>query len=859
MNNSNDSIFAPFNFVPLSDYILFPKWAKQISHDIPFSDGISGKIELKINTITPTFVRNGSNRDVKDPRFSFVGSEDNLFIPATSIKGAIRSVLEITSFGKMGKVKNESFDVRDLDSKPYRKKVSGAHCGWLKLEGGEYKLYDCGEPGRISPEEIDANLGTSLAEFMYKGNLTPIKKRGDNDFHSSEDQKNKIDPRTAKFKYDMVFDKTKLKIKFSKDHGLCNSIEGNRTFVKIDENGEPGIIVFTGQSSNRTTIKKEKYFEFVFPEMKTEPVLVPEHVMKEFVSIHKNSYDYKEFRRKELEEGKRIPVFFKYKNGTNDIDSIGLAYLYKYPSSHSIYDGLRDNDFSEEYDMAECIFGSENKDRPLKGRVYFGHAFATKATMQETREVCLSTPHPSYYPLYLGNGQSWNTENIRIAGRKRYPTRDNIWNHNEGTGDMLSKLTPVTDAEFTETIVFHNLRKTELGALIYALTFGGNADCYHSIGAGKPLGYGKCSVCITNITDTENAAINMDECVADFESLLDKEYSSWRIDSSLKELFAMARGIKKESLGKFRYMHMDTDQKKNEFKKAKDAYYAGKQMGTFTQITEGTVENVKFRGDISNNTTRLSFEEKLKQRIRDKEEHEKVIFEKYMLAVEHYDTYNYPLALKMFCEILNDTINYRDCNRYVLQIEDVRNSYKNEGDRLFDKQEWERALHFYNQYAEFDDACNDKIRQCEDNIQLEIENKKNSFKQQGDTLRAQGKYAEAREMYVKCEQYGGACSQEILACVEAAKKENQTVTDIVKFTSFAKIGTIAGQIKKCKALGKTITLDDCASMSKIFAEEFPNMKSSERKKWLSFDNWKPIVNELGEEGAQIIFLCISNL
>ena len=42
------TIKAPFNFVPLSDKIFFPEWADQISQDIPFSDGLSGTIELKI-------------------------------------------------------------------------------------------------------------------------------------------------------------------------------------------------------------------------------------------------------------------------------------------------------------------------------------------------------------------------------------------------------------------------------------------------------------------------------------------------------------------------------------------------------------------------------------------------------------------------------------------------------------------------------------------------------------------------------------------------------------------------------------------------------------------------------------------
>ena len=57
------TIKAPFNFVPLSDKIFFPEWADQISQDIPFSDGLSGTIELKITAETPIFVRNGHTKE----------------------------------------------------------------------------------------------------------------------------------------------------------------------------------------------------------------------------------------------------------------------------------------------------------------------------------------------------------------------------------------------------------------------------------------------------------------------------------------------------------------------------------------------------------------------------------------------------------------------------------------------------------------------------------------------------------------------------------------------------------------------------------------------------------------------------
>ena len=102
-------IRAPYNFVPHSDKVYFPDWAEEISHDIPFSDGISGFLNLSIEAVTPIFVRNGHTaldaNEKNDVYKSFSKTPDNCyFIPATTIKGCIRSVVEIISMGKMSPI-----------------------------------------------------------------------------------------------------------------------------------------------------------------------------------------------------------------------------------------------------------------------------------------------------------------------------------------------------------------------------------------------------------------------------------------------------------------------------------------------------------------------------------------------------------------------------------------------------------------------------------------------------------------------------------------------------------------------------------------------------------------------------------
>src|SRR5690625_5288685 len=113
------SVKSVYNFVPApqEDEVFTPEWANQVSHDVPFSDGESGEIELKITAETPIFIRNGHSQDDADifeyyqknpdkkpseeeqeridQYLSFSNYKGKYFIPGSSLKGMFRNVLEI--------------------------------------------------------------------------------------------------------------------------------------------------------------------------------------------------------------------------------------------------------------------------------------------------------------------------------------------------------------------------------------------------------------------------------------------------------------------------------------------------------------------------------------------------------------------------------------------------------------------------------------------------------------------------------------------------------------------------------------------------------------------------------------------
>lgn len=595
-------IKAPFNFVPLSENVFLPDWGGQISQDIPFSDGLRGTITIKLSAQTPIFIRDGYAAGEETDVMEFCHTEDDrYYIPATSIKGAIRNVMEILSFGKMTQVQNQNFGIRDLsqgsDGRFYRNKVkiSNVRCGWLRMEKGQCLLDDCGTPWRIAPLRIDEHYHTSLNNFIY-----------------TEENFTEDENRTAKKKYEM-FQGCDLNGTFASDSEF---IEGGfnaagRKIVTFSDSGQQGTIVFTGQPGARKQ-SSGKLLEFVFPnEVKTGNIVVDPFTFKAFETIHQDSPDYAEFRKDELKKGNRIPVFFIL-NQDGSVDAIGLSYMFKYPAYNSIYNGIPINLLNKSrMDLCECIFGQTQGFESVKGRVQFTTAFLQgQPSFHADLTMALSKPHPSYYPLYLGDGQSWNNENIRIAGRKRYIVRNNI-NGNEATDAMSRTIRPLNQGvEFIGQVHFHNLRPIELGALLSAIDFCGRPECSHSLGQGKPLGFGKVKMNVESaqVTDVQGNTYDINQATNNYATEMQNQIPNWANSVQLRELFAIAQGIPSDREEDFAYMEMSTTRNANEFETAKTAYRQGEQLGSFTQILSRNVPRAELKPNVPGNKKRVELE-----------------------------------------------------------------------------------------------------------------------------------------------------------------------------------------------------------------------------------------------------------
>jgi len=608
-------IRAPFNFVPLSEKVFFPDWADSVSHDIPFEDSQSGSIDITITAKSPIFIRDHEKKE-EFCQYIYPNGEKQYYIPATSVKGMVRNVLEIMSFSKMSIYNDDTYAVRDLRNRDlYMSQMTpdNIFCGWLKKTDDGYIIEDCGKPGRIKHEEIDkivnVNFAKNFKEYQFKNDLKNKSKNPTNEFI-----------KTAKYKYGLL--KGKNLVENFKQLPANNKVDKREIYVQ-DSSGKIGKIVLTGQASGRKDKGKldAKIYEFIFFK-KISTLDIETKVFKKFKFAYfdgeSNASEDWKWRKKQLDNKEKIPVFFQ-KDADGNVKHLGLSYLYKLPYKHSVKDGVYNSHDNEKLDLSETIFGCINEKNSLKGRVQFSHFKVDgKAEEDVEKNEILGTPRASYYPIYVKQNPNnlfttFMDDDFSIAGWKRYPIQCGTRSYPAPTdkhGNVNKKVattfTPLkSGVVFKGKLRYHNLKKSELGALLSALTFHNTDECYHNIGMAKPLGYGKIKLEVKNI--------EVKEYLKAFELKINEQIENWHNQKQLLELLTMATEQKDVDTKIWKYMSLTqfTDHKK---RGQEDYLYP---YSEFDKISRTTVKTLLSYDELK---SLKQIQEELKEQLRLEEE-----------------------------------------------------------------------------------------------------------------------------------------------------------------------------------------------------------------------------------------------
>lgn len=502
-----NQIKAPYNFVPINHEVYIPSWGKQISMDVPFSDGEDGLIEVELQNNTPLFIRNGVGASACDKEeysahITLPNGEKRYFLPGSSLKGMLRSVMEILAFARLKEdsYNDDFFGFRrfggnndPLQTEYIKQMNEGVCCGWLRYDykRDEYLLDDCG-----------------------------------------------------------IFDSNTCRISIETLREVYPQYKNVEDMNALDKNDVLGYPDIDGRTLVCTGKMKGKKHEYLFDKVKNEDIHVDSDVIVKFKTVYKPS-DYKDNLYKKLNKGERIAVFFK-KDNHGKVSVIGLTRNFRYPYKYRISDCIVQPNVGEGPDLVDCIFGYVNKEDALKGRVHVGNAFANETVIEDNIvKGVLGQPSASYYPLYLrqvneGKYTTYNDE-AEMAGRKRYRVHapnaltDPKYNSNE---NVVTEMKPLpAGTTFKLLISVHNLRPIEVGALLSALTFHDTEGPCHNIGQGKSFGFGSLRI---KKLELKNFKYDEHAYLKDFEWEMSKFYDSnhpgelWANSDMVKTLLSIA-------------------------------------------------------------------------------------------------------------------------------------------------------------------------------------------------------------------------------------------------------------------------------------------------------------------------------
>lgn len=463
-NNSNieNNFYNPYAFVPLNDkvYLLSKEELKDLEqvHDVPFKDGISGKIVVDFEAITPICVKSSQEENTNvDGRY---------FIPSTSLKGMIRSVFEIITLSNFRNgIANSRLSMRDLRSNDYALKASDKpqKSGFLIQLNNEFYILPC-DSKALKYSDIEKQTRTQGLKYC-----------------KSISEKYKIIPSVFKQggNYSMWF--------FS---GFMNNKKHEFLFD----------IPMSFSNMDLIPLQEDEYQEFRF-------IHEIENKNASWTYWKKKIKNYSSVDAIKTDEYKGVvPCFFREftKEGKRCVKDLGFAFLYRQPYPKKMHGFLPSSHVEGGVDLPQSVFGYVKGEKALKGRVQFGNAFIDNAKLEASKAFVLGSPKPSFYPFYVeqkGDSklETYFSKTTKLSGYKRYLIHQKCENGVEVTDKnkrVVSIFKPLSaGTKFSETIYFHNLKDYELGALLAAITFCNKYEkCFHSLGYAKPFGYGKLKV-----------------------------------------------------------------------------------------------------------------------------------------------------------------------------------------------------------------------------------------------------------------------------------------------------------------------------------------------------------------------------
>jgi len=568
---------APYNFVRLPEKI--------VTVDLPprqdVYSGYTGFVTCEMITRAPTYIRgmatpelvkklnqmaqaeaerksenrrltpeekrrkDEQERQIKELQAPFFGLDGQSFIPGSSIRGMIRSIVEIITYSKVRWVGGEpTFSFRAVAAQnddplkgPYRAIMGGnsanVRAGYLHRKGDNWVIAPARLPAELRMSEKGGYL--KVKEYVLQNALPGYIELNDPDY---------------RLQYIPVsFDVEERKDKNNKPYTAVTRIAPSAARLRYKGTVVcSGNMLETGRGAQRTRRKNQ--------------ALVLEEIAGKEIPISKQAVeDYKlsltSFQKEELSDWgggewgclrDGAPVFFVWTGREKEVVYFGHSPNFRVPvrlpgmdhASNPLDFVPVDLRADELIDCADAMFGwtpesgGTRKDS-CAGRVFFSDAeLLTKDanlwySPQPIAPHVLSGPKATTFQHYLVQDRNLGHDadfkdtlahygtprtETQIRGRKHYWHKGSAPDIEANAKELqhesqLSRIRPLKPGvRFAFTIHFDNLRDYELGALLWALQPRSSAgeNYVHKIGMGKPLGMGAVQIDHVNLKLTDRIA-----------------------------------------------------------------------------------------------------------------------------------------------------------------------------------------------------------------------------------------------------------------------------------------------------------------------------------------------------------------
>ncbi|WP_204103144.1 MULTISPECIES: TIGR03986 family CRISPR-associated RAMP protein [Spirulina sp. CCY15215] len=581
---------APYNFVELPDRVVPIDRGSLPSHDRYYTNLHTGKIDCILTTFSPLYIRCGltpsdfaqekstslkdletCSEDERARRSDFFKYPNQLLptIPGSSLRGMLRSLVEILSFSKIDRVADvERLFFRAVAGNPKTDSLAQEyknHVDPQKIQAGYLNKDDRGwyiQPAKTIQHTTFAWVKES------ETNLPKLKK-----FNSPNYQ-----PQYIPVSYQSVGKDSQDRAKRIFAHGVDSlNIHNNKD--------NKGILVTSGNMKQGTEPSPRRNYCLVFDcvvfeksknlqKLRIDDIAI-EHYCNALTDFQKDSpfhlekgiFYLEDLETTMLEKGR--PIFYYPPKKDDSVRFFGQSPNFRIPYS-SQKDGrastvmdfiphdLRDSSI---LDIANSIFGFVNQEKQeiqvCKGRVsvsdakyksddngiFFGdspivpHILGSpKSTTfqhylvqpEETGADKAKLKHYASQPPIKDDSDQVNHGDTVIRGHKLYWHKKNIklsqilHKNQQEINDAKSQYTEIKPVQsgvsFQFSINFENLNDIELGALLWVLKIAQDDEYRISLGMGKPLGMGAVKI-------TSHLSLNQRN--ERYSQLFDGDRQSW--------------------------------------------------------------------------------------------------------------------------------------------------------------------------------------------------------------------------------------------------------------------------------------------------------------------------------------------